>query len=461
MSTIKVQDIQHTGNSNDAISLASDSSVALKHSGSSKLTTSSTGVSVTGTCTATTFSGSGASLTALPAANITGTLPAIDGSNLTGISSDLVNDTTPQLGGDLDMNSKFISSGILGIKNTGSQSELRLYCESNNAHYASIKAPAHANFSSNITYTLPSGYGSNGQVLKSDGSGGTSWVDQTVDTNTTYVAGSGLTLTGTTFSVNTLNQDTTGTAAIATTVTVADESSDTTCFPLFVTAATGDLAPKSGSNFAFNSSTGVITATGLTLSGDLVVNGTTTTIDSTNTTIADNLLELNSGASSNANDTGIIIERGSTGDNAIFAWDESADKFIVGTTTATANSTGDLNIAAASLVTSTVEDSKGDLRSVPNRNESSAYTLVAADAGKCITADDGVTVPANVFAAGDLVTIINNATSDKTITQGSGLTMRNTGDEGATGNVSVKKYSMSTLLFISTTVCYFSTTNKA
>ncbi len=96
----------------------------------------------------------------------------------------LSEDTTPQLGGDLDMNSKFISSGILGIKNTGSQSELRLYCESNNAHYASIKAPAHADFSGNITYTLPSGYGSDGQVLKSDGSGGTSWVDQTTDTNT-------------------------------------------------------------------------------------------------------------------------------------------------------------------------------------------------------------------------------------------------------------------------------------
>ena len=39
-----------------------------------------------GIVTATTFSGSGASLTSIPAANITGTLPAIDGSNLTGIS---------------------------------------------------------------------------------------------------------------------------------------------------------------------------------------------------------------------------------------------------------------------------------------------------------------------------------------------------------------------------------------
>ena len=62
------------------------------------------------------------------------------------------------------------------------------------------------------------------------------------------------------------NQNTSGTAAIATTVTVADESSDTTCFPLFTTSATGNLAPKSGSNLAFNSSNGTLTAT--SFSGD-------------------------------------------------------------------------------------------------------------------------------------------------------------------------------------------------
>ena len=49
-------------------------------------------------------------------------------------------------------------------------------------------------------------------------------------------------------------------------ITVADESSDTTCFPLFVTAATGDLEPKTGSNLSFNSSSGALTAT--SFSGD-------------------------------------------------------------------------------------------------------------------------------------------------------------------------------------------------
>ncbi len=88
----------------------------------------------------------------------------------------------------------------------------------------------------------------------------------------------------------------------------------------------------------------------LEVTGNFTVNGTTTTVNSTNTTLDDNLLELNSGASSNANDTGIIMERGSTGDNAIIAWDESADKFIVGTTTATASDTGNLSIATGTLV---------------------------------------------------------------------------------------------------------------
>tara|TARA_R100000742_G_scaffold4174_1_gene1275 strand:- start:2546 stop:3271 length:726 start_codon:yes stop_codon:yes gene_type:complete len=64
------------------------------------------------------------------------------------------------------------------------------------------------------------------------------------------------------------NQDTTGTAAIATTITVADESSDTTCFPIFATAATGDLAPKSGSNLTFNSSSGALTASNFVTTSD-------------------------------------------------------------------------------------------------------------------------------------------------------------------------------------------------
>ena len=48
MSTIKVEEIQHPSNSNNAVSIASDSSVSLKHSGSAKLATTATGITATG-----------------------------------------------------------------------------------------------------------------------------------------------------------------------------------------------------------------------------------------------------------------------------------------------------------------------------------------------------------------------------------------------------------------------------
>ena len=107
--------------------------------------------------------------------------------------------------------------------------------------------------------------------------------------------------------------------------------------------------------------TGTATGVNLTLSGNLIVNGTTTTVATTNTTVSDNMLELNTGSSSNANDCGIVIERGSTGDNAIIAWDESNDRFIVGTTTATGASTGDLTITAGKLEVSGIVIGSADI----------------------------------------------------------------------------------------------------
>jgi len=48
-----------------------------------------------------------------------------------------------------------LSTGIIDLKNDGAQSQVRLYCESSNAHYAALQAPAHSVFSGNITVTLP------------------------------------------------------------------------------------------------------------------------------------------------------------------------------------------------------------------------------------------------------------------------------------------------------------------
>ena len=61
-----------------------------------------------------------------------------------------------------------------------------------------------------------------------------------------------------TLSVSNITATITGTSSL---VNVADESTDTTCFPLFTTGPSGNLAAKSGTNLTFNSSSGLLTAT--------------------------------------------------------------------------------------------------------------------------------------------------------------------------------------------------------
>ena len=119
---------------------------------------------------------------------------------------------------------------------------------------------------------------------------------------------------------------------------------------LIVGDGSGDPVAESGATLRTSIGLGTgdnVQFTNCVLTGNLDVQGTTTTIDSTNTTIKDPLIELNTGASSNANDLGLIMERGSTGNNGFMGWDESGDNFVVGTTTATGADTGNLTIAAA------------------------------------------------------------------------------------------------------------------
>jgi len=60
------------------------------------------------------------------------------------------------LGADLSVGDDLtVEGGVIELKNTGAQSELRMYCEASNAHYAALKAPAHSDFAGNTTLTLP------------------------------------------------------------------------------------------------------------------------------------------------------------------------------------------------------------------------------------------------------------------------------------------------------------------
>ena len=87
----------------------------------------------------------------------------------------------------------------------------------------------------------------------------------------------------------------------------------------------------------------------LTLSGDLTVNGTTTTVATTNMVVSDKLIELANGASGTpSGDLGLVMERGSS-DNVFIGFDESDDKFVVGTGSFTGASTGNLTITTGTL----------------------------------------------------------------------------------------------------------------
>ena len=97
---------------------------------------------------------------------------------------------------------------------------------------------------------------------------------------TSPVNGDLWTTTGSMFvRINGVTQDVLA-GSVPTLITVADESADTTCFPAFFTAATGDLGPKTGTNLIFDSSTGDLIATlfaGIA-NADLVDKGDTETI---------------------------------------------------------------------------------------------------------------------------------------------------------------------------------------
>ena len=144
--------------------------------------------------------------------------------------------------------------------------------------------------------------------------------------------------------------------------------------------------------------TGVLTAdSNVVIAGNLTVNGATVTNSSTNTTIADALIELGTGTTgSPANDAGIVIERGDS-DNAFIGWDESADTFILGTGSFTGASTGNLTISTAPLSVGTLTASG---ITYPTSDGSSGQVLKTDGSGN-LTFDAQTAVVDNFTATGD------------------------------------------------------------
>jgi hypothetical protein len=232
----------------------------------------SNNVAIGGTVTATAFSGSGASLTGV----------------------DVVNDTSPQLGGNLDMNGNDIvttsnadlelapnGTGKVVVKGNDNQGAIKLNCEAN-SHGQTIIAAPHSE-SANNTLTLPS-------------TGGDARLVSTASTAT---------LTNKTFGDNVSfgdnNITNVGDIAIdsispdGTDINVAVSDNSATAFTIkqgsdnYLVVDTGNGGESvaigtgvSGTAISIGHTTSETTVNdNLTVTGNLTVSGTTTTVDST------------------------------------------------------------------------------------------------------------------------------------------------------------------------------------
>jgi hypothetical protein len=185
------------------------------------------------------------------------------------------------------------------------------------------------------------------------------------------------------FSVNATSGNTSvaGTLGVTSTITATAQGHTIADFTINngeITTATGTL----------DLGTDDLTTTGSITCTNMTVNGTLTTINSTDLEITDSVIRLNKGVEGQANgrDIGIIMERGTDGNDGIFFFDEGEDIFKLGLTTVAATATdfgdpstwGDLKIGT--LTTTSTITSSG----VVNANggiaiDTTAFTIDGAD----------------------------------------------------------------------------------
>ena len=296
------------------------------------------------------------------------------------------------LGTGLSISGTTISVGTLNQDTTGNAATATALETARTIHGVSFDGTANIDLSEVVQDTVGAMFSSNTEtgitVSYEDGDGTIDLVVGTLNQDTTGNAATATALEtarnigGVSFDgsaninlpgVNTSGtQDTSGNAATATALatarTINGVSFDGTANVTTLTAGTG--VSVSGTAVSIGQAVATsddvtfadIAATGnVTITGNLDVNGTTTTLDTTNSTIADRLIELGTGTTGTpANDMGIVLERGSS-DNAFIGWDESADKFLMGTGSFTGASTGDLTVTTGTLVANLEGNVTGNL----------------------------------------------------------------------------------------------------
>ena len=173
-----------------------------------------------------------------------------------GISS-VFDDTTPKLAGNLDLNGNDITgsgnipaanlTGVLPGLNAGSLTNLN----GSNIASGTISAARVALLNQDTT----------GNAATATALANTITIGGVSFDGSTSINLPGVNQSGT--------QDTSGTATNATNITLADESTDTTCFPVFATSATGNQAPKTSSNLTYDSADEILSCTDFNTTSDI------------------------------------------------------------------------------------------------------------------------------------------------------------------------------------------------
>ena len=254
--------------------------------------------------------------------------------------------------------------------------------------------------------------------------------------------------------VATLNQNTTGTAALAEGLTGTPS--------ITVQDITGV-----GATF-----TGNITGVGATFTGNVSIGGTLTYSDVTNidsvglvtarlgvhATAGVSTFQTNTSGSyvaefdnQHASGRGVKVKASSVAgaQNVVLLEDAAGNNLVeVKSTGKVVVNKHSVHMDAGANVTGVVTATsyEGRHSQVPKNAKSGAYTLLKTDSGQCISTNSAVTVPNAVFASGDAITVFNDSASAIALTQGSGLQLRKAGST-TTGNLSIKEFGLVTIWF--------------
>lgn len=218
----------------------------------------------------------------------------------------------------------------------------------------------------------------------------------------------------------------------------------------------GEIDTSSG-NLVIDSAGGTVTVddnltvTGnLQLDGNLTVSGTTTSVNTTNIEVQDALLELSKNNSGGSDvDSGILITRGSAGNNAAFYWNEGDDKFKAVLTTSLGSASAITDSSTATIVANLEGNLTGTIQTASQGN----ITTVGALNGGSITSGFGAidNGASNITTSG---TIQYGSLSDGTITITAFVDEDNMASNSATlvpTQQSVKAYVDTSIGAISTT----------